>query len=67
VESKEKAVARQRLSKHVPAATNTLATMEKLLDARRGACCIRYSICNEREVRDCFFPGLLVCNVNAQP
>jgi hypothetical protein len=32
VESEETAVTRQRLGKHIPAATNTHATMEELLD-----------------------------------
>jgi hypothetical protein len=38
MESEETAVARQLLGKHVPTATNTLTTMEKLLDAKRGPC-----------------------------
>jgi hypothetical protein len=33
VEPEESAVARQRLGKHVPAAKNTYATIEELLDA----------------------------------
>jgi hypothetical protein len=59
------AVARQQLRKHVPAATNTLATVEKLLDVMWGPCHIGYSKCSERKVRNYFSPELLVCNVNA--
>jgi hypothetical protein len=33
VESEETAVAKQRLGKHVPAATNTHTTIEEVLDA----------------------------------
>jgi alkylhydroperoxidase/carboxymuconolactone decarboxylase family protein YurZ len=33
VESEERAVARERLSKHISAATNTNATTEELLEA----------------------------------
>jgi hypothetical protein len=65
VEFEEKALARQWLCKHVPVATNTLTAMEKLLDMMHGPYLIKYSKCSERKVHDYFFPGLLVCNVNA--
>jgi hypothetical protein len=51
-----------RLGKYVPAATNTHAIIEELLDAvfLFGPFRIRYSVCSERKVGDWFFPELLV-------
>jgi hypothetical protein len=46
-------VARQRLGKHLPAATNTHATVEELFDVVfYMPYRIRYSICTERKVGD---------------
>jgi hypothetical protein len=65
VESEETAVARQRHDKHAPAATNTFATMGNCWTR----CVADVSDTQKllRQVRDCFFPGLLARNVNAQP
>jgi hypothetical protein len=47
-------VASKWLGKHVPAATNTRATIEELLDAifQRGPRLIKYSVCTEVEAGD---------------
>jgi hypothetical protein len=53
-------VARQRLSKHVTAATNTHATVEVLLDALSSM----WSESYQMKVADQFFPELLVLYLN---
>jgi hypothetical protein len=53
------AIAGQWLSKHIPAAMNTHATVEELLDAA-VVCHSTYSMCSERKVGDCFFPDIYV-------
>jgi hypothetical protein len=66
MEPQETAVARPRLAKHGPVATNAHATIEESLDAvfsmrpRR----IKYSVCSERIVGDYFFPESFVCSYN---
>jgi hypothetical protein len=52
-------VARQRLSKHVTAETNTHATIEELLDASFSMRSVSY----QRQVGDQFFPELLVMHM----
>jgi hypothetical protein len=49
-------VARQRLGKHVPAATNTHATVKELLDPVFSMRSALNQICIERKVCDSFFP-----------
>jgi hypothetical protein len=49
-------VARQRLGKHVTAATNTYATIKEILDASFPLRSVSY----QRKVGYCFFPELLV-------
>jgi hypothetical protein len=49
-------VARQRVGKHIPAATNSHATIEKLLDASFSVLSVLY----EGKVGKYFFPELLV-------
>jgi hypothetical protein len=49
-------VARQRLGKHILAATNTHATIEELLDAAFYVRCVSY----RRKVGEYFFPELVV-------
>jgi hypothetical protein len=58
VEPEETAAARQRLGKHVSAATNTHITIEEQLVAVFicGLCCMRGLICSESKVRDLFLP-----------
>jgi hypothetical protein len=62
VESEEADVARQRLSKHVPAVTNTHAAIEEMWDAvfSVGPCRIKYSVRTEIKVGNQFFPELLL-------
>jgi hypothetical protein len=59
IELEETAVARQRLSKHVSAATNTHATIEEMLEA---VISMRYMslqmLCSEKKVGDYLFPEL---------
>jgi hypothetical protein len=46
VEAEEMAIARQWLDKHVPAVTNTYATIEELLDAVFSMQSVSYQIIN---------------------
>jgi hypothetical protein len=57
---KQTAFARQRLGEHVPASTNTHATIELLDAVFLCGPCHEYSICTENKVADKFLPELLV-------
>jgi hypothetical protein len=57
VEPEETAVARQRLCKYFPAATNTTVTIEKQLDVVFSMRSVSYQIPN---ICDWFFPEILV-------
>jgi hypothetical protein len=54
------AFAKQRLSKHFPAATNTHNKLEKILDTSIS---MRWTSC-QRKVKDLFFPELVFCYAN---